>query len=89
VIREGNYQKFRQHPDLKAFLLGTGDKVLVEASPFDPVWGIGLDERDRASGDPKEWPGLNLLGFILMQVREELRELEPQLVSTHRSCPHL
>jgi predicted NAD-dependent protein-ADP-ribosyltransferase YbiA (DUF1768 family) len=55
------------------FLAGTGSRVLVEASPRDSVWGIGLAADDERAGSPERWPGLNLLGFALMEVRHQLR----------------
>jgi ribA/ribD-fused uncharacterized protein len=72
IVVEGNTHKFRQHDDLRAFLLGTGDRVLVEASPLDRVWGIGLREDDPRAQDPARWRGLNLLGFALGDVRNVL-----------------
>lgn len=72
VVVEGNLAKFRQHPALRAFLLGTGRRVLVEASPVDPVWGIGLAQDQPQAANPAEWRGLNLLGFALMEVRARL-----------------
>jgi ribA/ribD-fused uncharacterized protein len=71
-VVEGNQAKFGQNPELGRFLLGTGDKVLVEASPVDRVWGIGLAANDVRATNPETWPGLNLLGFALMEVREWL-----------------
>lgn len=68
----GNMAKFGQHPQLRDFLAGTGSRVLVEASPRDRVWGIGLAAGDERSGIPEHWPGLNLLGFALMEVRRQL-----------------
>jgi ribA/ribD-fused uncharacterized protein len=68
----GNLAKFGQHEDLGRFLLGTGDRILVEASPLDRVWGIGLAADDPRAADPAQWLGLNLLGQALMQVRERL-----------------
>ncbi|WP_199440908.1 NADAR family protein [Umezawaea beigongshangensis] len=73
VVVAGNTAKFGQHDDLRGFLLGTGDRVLVEASPVDPVWGIGLAADDPAAEDPERWRGLNLLGFALAEVRAALR----------------
>jgi ribA/ribD-fused uncharacterized protein len=73
VVVEGNLAKFGQHPELGAVLLNTGDRVLVEASPLDRVWGIGLSRDDPAAPDPARWRGLNLLGFALMRVRAALR----------------
>ena len=42
LVVAGNVAKFTQHPDLRRFLLNTGERVLVEASPYDRIWGIGL-----------------------------------------------
>ena len=68
VVR-GNIAKFDQNPELKSFLLGTGDRVLVEASPRDRIWGIGLSESNPAAQNPNAWRGQNLLGFALMEAR--------------------
>ena len=73
IVYRGNLAKFGQHEPLGRFLLGTGDRVLVEASPDDAVWGIGLRENHRDAAAPERWPGLNLLGFALMRVRAALR----------------
>ncbi|MCA0275203.1 MAG: NADAR family protein [Proteobacteria bacterium] len=73
IVAEGNKHKFGQNPALRDFLLSTGDAVLVEASPVDAVWGIGLAADDDRAGDPLQWRGENLLGFALMEVREGLR----------------
>ncbi len=69
----GNEAKFGQHPELWSFLAGTGQRVLVEASPEDPVWGIGLAADDQNATRPDRWPGLNLLGFALMEARAKLQ----------------
>ena len=74
VAIKGNFAKFSQNPLLHSFLVGTADRVLVEASPVDPIWGIGLAEDDAAAQNPNLWKGLNLLGFALMDVRDRLRE---------------
>jgi ribA/ribD-fused uncharacterized protein len=73
IVVEGGVHKFAAHPALRAFLLGTGTRVLVEASPVDRVWGIGLAAHDEAATDPRRWRGANLLGFALMETRERLR----------------
>ncbi|MFF4589946.1 NADAR family protein [Streptomyces sp. NPDC001388] len=73
IVVEGSVHKFAAHPELAAFLLGTGERVLVEASPVDRVWGIGLAADDEAAGDPERWRGPNLLGFALMEARGRLR----------------
>nr|WP_309958070.1 NADAR family protein [Variovorax sp. 3319] len=75
LVTRGNVAKFTQNPALGAFLLGTGDKVLVEASPLDTIWGIGLAAMDPVARDPREWQGLNLLGYALMAARDELRRV--------------
>ena len=72
IVVDANRAKFGQNPELTHFLLGTGGGVLVEASPVDRIWGIGLAADDPAAQDPNRWRGLNLLGFALMCVRDEL-----------------
>lgn len=72
LVVAGNYAKFSQNPELRAVLTSTAGEVLVEASPRDRVWGSGLAASHRDARNPAEWPGLNLLGFALMRVREEL-----------------
>lgn len=73
IVVEGSVHKFAAHPELRGFLLNTGDRVLVEASPVDRVWGIGLAAGDEGAWDPERWRGPNLLGFALMEARERLR----------------
>ncbi|MFE9358056.1 NADAR family protein [Streptomyces olivaceoviridis] len=72
LVVEGSVHKFAADDDLGMFLLGTGERVLVEASPVDRIWGIGLVADDEAASDPERWRGLNLLGFALMEARERL-----------------
>lgn len=72
LVVEGNYHKFSQHPSLKTFLLNTGNSIIVEASPSDFTWGIGLSQDDRRSLNPKVWRGTNWLGFALMEARDRL-----------------
>lgn len=72
IVVDAGVAKFGQHPDLREFLLGTGERVLVEASPTDRVWGIGLAVTDPRAADPAQWLGHNLLGFALMQARAML-----------------
>lgn len=75
IVLLGNWHKFNQNIELKDFLLSTGDKILVEASPYDIIWGIGLAENCAEAQDPMLWHGQNLLGFALMEVRDELRRV--------------
>jgi ribA/ribD-fused uncharacterized protein len=72
LVTEGNLAKFEQNGELRAFLVGTGNLVLVEASPYDRIWGIGLMADDEKAKSPATWQGENLLGFALMDVREKL-----------------
>jgi ribA/ribD-fused uncharacterized protein len=73
IVVAGNLAKFGQHPELRQFLLGTGNRVLAEASSRDRVWGIGLAAGDERAASPQTWQGSNLLGFALMEVRHRLR----------------
>ena len=73
IVINGNLHKFRQSPQLKEFLVNTGKRVLVEASPVDRIWGIGLSADDEAASNPIRWKGENLLGFALMEVRDILK----------------
>ena len=72
IVVSGNIHKFSQHTALQNFLLSTKEAVLIEASPLDRIWGIGLGESNPAAQNPAEWQGLNLLGYALMQVRDKL-----------------
>lgn len=74
IVVRGSIEKFGQNPAPLDFLMRTNDKILVEASPEDWIWGIGLSEWDEAAKDPYRWKGLNLLGFALMTARERLRQ---------------
>ncbi|MBM7418205.1 MULTISPECIES: NADAR family protein [Chryseobacterium] len=73
IVKQGNLLKFSQNEKFKEFLLSTNDKILVEASPYDTIWGIGMLETDPKAENPQQWNGENLLGFALMEVRDELR----------------
>ena len=72
IVVSGNLAKFTQNEDLGEFLRRTGQKVLVEASPYDRIWGIGMAPTHDDVAHPTKWRGLNLLGFALMDVRERL-----------------
>lgn len=75
IVTEGSYLKFRGGR-LRRLLLDTGDKALVEASPFDAIWGIGIAEKDARAG--KRARGLNLLGVALVEARRRIREEEEE-----------
>ena len=72
IVVAGNLAKFSALPDLKSYLLQTAPFVLVEASPVDSIWGIGLAEDNPDCPNPNNWKGENLLGFALMEVRDRL-----------------
>ncbi|MEM7777063.1 MAG: NADAR family protein [Pseudomonadota bacterium] len=72
IVLAGNYAKFSQDADFSAYMVGTGDAVLVEAAPTDRIWGIGLSRTAADAQDPLKWRGQNLLGFALMDVRSML-----------------
>lgn len=72
IVLRGNIAKFSQNPELKAFLLETGESVLAEASPYDRIWGVGLAEDNPAIENPNNWHGENLLGFALMETHQIL-----------------
>lgn len=72
IARKGNFYKFSQNAKLREFLLSTGDKILVEASPRDRIWGIGMGKSNPDALDPAKWRGRNLLGFSIMSVRKKI-----------------
>jgi ribA/ribD-fused uncharacterized protein len=74
IVVQANLLKFSQNQELKEFLLSTEDKVIVEASPYDKIWGIGMLESDESINNPLLWNGENLLGFALMEVRYLLKD---------------
>ena len=85
IVVRANEAKFTQHRNLGRFLCQTAPKVLVEASPFDLIWGIGLGEDNEMATDPNHWRGPNLLGFALMEVRKELSSEPGHLAETGRA----
>lgn len=75
IVMTGNYYKFSQLGKLRKYLLSTGDAILVEASPYDTIWGIGMSADEARRCDITKWRGSNLLGFSLMSVRDELARI--------------
>ncbi len=73
IVVQGNIYKFSQNKALGDYLLTTGDRVLVEASPVDAIWGAGLAADNPKIQTPHLWRGTNLLGFALMEARDFLR----------------
>ncbi|EAF2354690.1 NADAR family protein [Listeria monocytogenes] len=72
IVMRANLAKFSQNEELKKFLMQTKKRILVEASPVDKIWGIGMAADNKNVENPLYWKGLNLLGFALMAVRDEL-----------------
>lgn len=72
IVKQASYLKFSQNESLQEFLLSTGEKIIVEASPVDNIWGIGMAEDHPKIANPMEWQGENLLGFVLMEIRDEI-----------------
>jgi ribA/ribD-fused uncharacterized protein len=73
LIVKGNVEKFNQNEKLKSYLISTNDHVLVEASPNDNIWGIGMSRDTKGIENPHSWQGQNLLGFALMEARDLIR----------------
>lgn len=76
VVYRGNYNKFSQNNFLKEKLLNTGDLKIVEASPHNTIWGIGLSYDSDLCLDENNWRGTNWLGEVLMSVRHDLRTFD-------------
>lgn len=74
IVTRGNVYKFGQNPELGMYLRNTGDRILVEASPRDAVWGIGMSSSHPDASNPARWPGLNMLGFALVEARHRLSQ---------------
>ena len=81
AVLSGKYARSTQNPAMKHHLLSTGNKRLAEASPMDPVWGIGLRADDLRAKGPRQWRGKVLLGEALSAVREEIRNTETGLAN--------
>jgi ribA/ribD-fused uncharacterized protein len=67
--------KFASREELTTLLLNTGDAIIVEASPYDCIWGIGYGVNDPRCRDPHQWHGQNRLGFNLMLARQAFKEM--------------
>lgn len=73
IVKNGNIHKFNQHPEFAEYLLRTENRIIVEASPVDTIWGIGLPVNSKDIENIYAWRGQNLLGFALMEVRDFLK----------------
>ncbi|TYP69544.1 NADAR family protein [Paenibacillus methanolicus] len=72
IVLRGSLAKFAQNPALGVYLKSTGNRILVEASPQDRIWGIGMGQSNPDVNNPLKWQGSNLLGFALTEARDEL-----------------
>ncbi len=72
IVTQANFLKFSQNPDLLHIMKEQKNLILVEGSPVDPIWGVGLHFDDDLILDEKNWKGQNLLGKCLMQARKKL-----------------
>ncbi|MFC0402974.1 NADAR family protein [Paraburkholderia rhizosphaerae] len=72
IVYVGCREKFAQNPGMRSMLLATAPTQLVEASPYDLIWGVGIGVHDSRIGDARHWRGMNLLGKTLMRVRDAL-----------------
>lgn len=72
IMVPGLVSKFRQNSNCYETMKNSIGKIIVEASPVDPIWGIGLAEDNPLAWDQETWKGLNLLGECLMKTREEI-----------------
>ena len=74
IVVKGNVHKFSQNENLTTFLLNTKERILVEASPLDRIWGIGMAQDHPSVLSPQHWKGENLLGFAIMEAREIIKQ---------------
>lgn len=65
-------EKVNQHDDIKSKLLNTAPKIIVEASPMDKIWGVGLSHSNPLIQDSRNWQGQNLLGYLWTRLREDI-----------------
>lgn len=75
IVLNGNYAKFSQNKELRDYLIETKNRVIAEASPYDNIWGIKMSTDNPKVENPIAWKGQNLLGFALMEVRNELNRV--------------
>ena len=73
IMVPGLVSKFIQDTYSLNCILETGDSIIVEASPYDKIWGIGMTKNDPRATDPTQWEGKNFLGNVLMRARDVIR----------------
>ena len=76
IVFRGNHAKFDQNKRLYDMLMNTSPTLLVEASPFDKIWGIGMDEKAASKTPESDWPGTNWLGKTLTNIRDHFENEE-------------
>ncbi|WP_068621258.1 NADAR family protein [Paenibacillus tuaregi] len=76
IVLRGSLAKFSQNEELGRYLRSTKNRILVEASPRDRIWGIGMGQSNPDAENPVKWRGRNLLGFALSEARDELMRKE-------------
>lgn len=81
IVYNGNLARFEQDAELQELLLDTGDRIIVEASPRDRVWGIGMGASNPDAENPEKWRGRNWLGIAIQQVRDELNRRVGEVLS--------
>jgi len=74
IMVDGLYSKFTQDSYSLITMIDSGDSIIVEASPTDKIWGIGMDVNHPDINDPNKWKGMNLLGKVLMRTREKIND---------------
>ncbi|MDU5950334.1 MAG: NADAR family protein, partial [Paenibacillus macerans] len=72
IVKRASLAKFSQNSQLGDYLKSTKNRILVEASPRDRIWGIGMGQSNPDVENPLKWRGKNLLGFALTEARDEM-----------------
>ncbi len=76
VVTAGAVAKFSATERMRKEILDTGELILVEGSPVDRIWGVGISWRSPEIEDPKNWRGKNLLGKCLMEARKVIQTMD-------------
>ncbi|VTU42571.1 MULTISPECIES: NADAR family protein [unclassified Variovorax] len=76
VLFEGLFDKFTQVASAHGVLMASEEKLIIEASPTDRLYGVGLAAYDPRILDTETWRGANRLGYLLMRVRSAIRSAQ-------------
>ncbi len=87
IVRQGNIYKFSQNPELKKALLDTKNKYIMEASPYDKVWGVGMGAKNKNIYDTDKWKGQNLLGKAIVSTRAYIQKMEKIVEPSVKKSP--